>query len=183
LVTQSEIGDLHGEAITLTNQGELLRSMGETQQAHANFEQALQLNKQQYDAHLESVLLHNLGLLYQDAKNYEYAQQCYQQSLKLALDLQESANVGIILTNMGMLLYEQGRLAEAMALLFSALEMRQSLQDPTAGSLVLFLETLEQKLGREAFVRLRQEALSKSWSSRDPVSLTHHSAKNDWWLR
>lgn len=161
LATQREIGDLHGEAVTLTNQGELLRSMGEIQQAHANFEQALRLNEQQYDAHLESVLLHNLGLLYQDAKNYEYALQCYQQSLKLALDLQESANVGIILTNIGVLLYEQGRLAEAMALLFSALEVRQSLLDPTAGSLVLFLETLEQKLGREAFVRLKQEAMSR----------------------
>jgi tetratricopeptide (TPR) repeat protein len=159
LATQREIGDLHGEAVTLTNQGEVLRSIGQTQQARANFEQALLLNRQAYDAHLESVLLHNLGLLYQNEKNYQQALQYYQQSLKLAQSLRDRANMGMILTNMGMLLFEQDRLQESLALFFSALQLRQSIQDRTVGTLVLFLETLEQKLGPESFARLRQEAL------------------------
>jgi hypothetical protein len=62
---------------------------------------------------------------------------------------------------MGMLLYEQGRLVEAIGLLFPALQVRQSVQDRTAGSLVLFLQTLEQKMGREAFALLRQQALDR----------------------
>lgn len=159
LATQREIGDRHNEAITLTNQGELLRSQGETEQARANFEQALLLNRQQYDAHVESVALHNLGLLCQMEKDYQQALSYYQESLRLAQSLQEYANIGMILTNTGMLYFEQDRLSEALALLFAALQMRQSLQDPAVSSLVLFLEALEQKMGPEAFARLRQEVL------------------------
>ncbi len=160
VATQREIGDLHGEAVTLTNQGEVLRSTGQTQQARVNFEQALLLNRQAYDAHLESVAFHNLGLLYQNEQNYQQAWQYYQQSLKLAQSLQDRANMGMILTNIGMLLFEQGRLQQSLALLLSALQLRQSTQDRTVGSLVLFLVTLEQKIGPEEFASLRQEALS-----------------------
>lgn len=161
LATQSEPGDLHDEAVTLANQGEILRSMGETQRAQAQFERVLLLNKQEYDVHLETVVLHNLGLLYHYEKNYEQAMHYYQQSLKLALNLQERANIGIILTNIGMLLFDQSQLQESLALLFPALELRQSVQDMTVGSLVLFLDSLEQMMGREAFVTLRQEALGR----------------------
>ena len=158
LTTEEEIGDLQGESMTLANRGEILRSMGEIQQAHAAFERALLLNRQAYNAHLECVVLHNLGLLYQNEKNYQQAWNYYQQALKLAQSLQERAKTGIILTNMGMLLFDQGQLQESLALLLPALRIRQSLQDRTTSSLVFFLDTLEQMMGHEAFVRLRQEA-------------------------
>ncbi len=161
LATQSELGDLHGEAITLANQGEILRSMGETQQAHAQFERVLLLNKQEDDVHLETVVLHNLGLLYHNEKNFEQAMYYYQQSLKLAINLQERSTIGIILTNIGMLLFDQGRLQASLAMLFPALEIRQSVQDRTVHSLVLFLDSLEQMVGRETFVSIRQEALRR----------------------
>jgi tetratricopeptide (TPR) repeat protein len=156
LAIQREIGDRHGEAVTLTNQGEILRGQGEVQQARANFEQALLLNKQEDDPHLQSVLLHNLGLLSQNEKDYSQAFHYYVEALKLARRRQESFNQGMILTNMGMLLYERGRTAEALKLLFSALQLRQSLGDPGVSALVLFLNTLEQKMGAEAFARLKQ---------------------------
>jgi len=161
IATEEEIGDLEGERVTLANQGEILRTMGEMQQAHATFERVLLLNKQEYDAHLECVVLHNLGLLYQNEKNYQQAWNFYQKALKLAQSLQERADSGIILTNMGMLLFDQGQLQASLALLLPALQIRQSLQDRTASSLVLFLDTLEQMMGREAFVRLRQEAFGR----------------------
>ena len=161
IATEEEIGDLQGERVTLANQGEILRSMGEMQQAHATFERALLLNRQACNAHLECVILHNLGLLHQNEKNYQQAWNYYQQALQLAQSLQERANSGIILTNMGMLLFDQGQLQESLALLLLALQIRQSLQDRTASSLVLFLDTLEQMMGREAFVRLKQEALGR----------------------
>jgi hypothetical protein len=57
---------------------------------------------------------------------------------------------------MGMLLYEQGRAAEALKLLFGALRFRQSSGDSGASGVVLFLNALEQKMGAEAFARLKQ---------------------------
>lgn len=157
LATQREIGDRQGEAVTLANQGELLRSIGETQQARVNFEQALMLNGQGHNAHLESVVLHNLGLLCQGERKYQEALGYYQQSLRLAQNLQEWANMGMILTNIGMLFYEQGRLQEALTLLFSALGVREAAEDRTVGSLELFLEMLEKKIGPEEFARMRRE--------------------------
>lgn len=156
LAIQREMGDRYGEAVTLANQGEIFRGQGDVQQARANFEQALLLNEQADDPHLKSVLLHNLGLLSQNEKDYEQAFHYYVEALKLARRSQEQFHQGMILTNMGMLLYEQGRAAEALKLLFSALRLRQSLQDPGANSVVLFLNTLEQKMGAEAFAQLRQ---------------------------
>jgi tetratricopeptide (TPR) repeat protein len=176
LSTQREIGDQHGEAATLTNQGELLRSVGETQQARANFEQALMLNRREYDGHLESVLLHNLGLLSQNEKDYQRALQYYHQSLELAQNLQERGYTGMILTNIGMVLYEQGLLQEAVALLFSALEIRQSVQDRTVASLIRFLEALEQRIGREAFIHLRREAMGRREEVMARVSVGEYSA-------
>ena len=135
--------------------------MGEIQQAHVTFERALLLNRQEYNTHLECVVLHNLGLLYQNQKNYQQAWNYYKQALKLAQSEQERANAGIILTNMGMLLFDQGQLQESLSLLLPALQIRQSIQDRSTSSLVLFLEALEQKMGHEAFVQLRQEALRR----------------------
>ncbi len=161
LATQREMNDLHGQAITLINQGELSRSADHMREARANFEQASQILAQKPDMHLQSVLLHNMGLLAQNEKEYSQAHQNYLQALKMAQSLNEPYNQGMILTNMGMLFFEQGRLPEALALLQYALQVRQKAQDPTVDVLVRFLNTLEQKMGPEAFVRLRQEAQLK----------------------
>jgi tetratricopeptide (TPR) repeat protein len=158
LLIQREIGDLHGQVITLINLSELLRSQGQMRAAHATLEQAWTLNEQQPDALLESVLLHNLGLVYQAEKDYMQALRCYLESLRLAQRLQERYNEGMILTNSGMLLCEQGHLPEALSLLFSALQIRHRLQDPTVSTVILFLKTLEQKMGVEAFAHVRQAA-------------------------
>ncbi len=156
LAIQREVGDRHGEAVALANQGEMFREQGEVQLARDNFEQALLLNEQEDDQHLLSVLLHNLGLLAQNEKDYSQAFQHYVEALKLARHSQEQFHQGMILTNMGMLLYEQGRATEALKLLSNALRLRQSLQDPGASSVMLFLNTLEKKMGSEAFARLSQ---------------------------
>jgi len=161
LSTQREINDLHGQAITLVNQGELWRGAGNIQAARANFEQASQILAQKPDMHLQSVLLHNMGLLAQNEKEYPGALHYYLQSFKLAQHLDEPYNQGMILTNMGMLFFEQGRLPEALALLQYAWQVRQQAQDPTVAILTRFLDTLEQKMGPEAFAQLRQQARNK----------------------
>ena len=161
LTAQREIHDLHGQVITLINQGEVIRGAGNKQVARSSFEQASQLLAQKPDTHLQSVLLHNMGLLAQNEKEYEHAVNYYLQSLKLVRSLDEPYNQGMILTNMGMLFFEQGRLSEALALLLYARQVRQQAQDPTADILTRFLETLGQKLGAEAFAQVCQEAQLK----------------------
>jgi tetratricopeptide (TPR) repeat protein len=174
LAVQWEINDVHGQVITLTNSGELFRSHGQYEQARANFEQALMLNRQQYDPLLESVILHDLGLLYQAEKDYGQAMSCYLESLKLARH--EQYNEGMILTNSGILLYEEGYVVEALALLFAAVQLRQSISDPTVGSLLLFFNTLEQRLGSEMFARLCQEA--RAIQERPEEVLARRAASN-----
>jgi tetratricopeptide (TPR) repeat protein len=141
LALQRQIGDLHGMALTLTNEGELFRNQREWQHAYANFEQARELNQQLRDPLLESVLLHNQGLLYHAAKDYPQTLSYYQ---------------GMILTNIGVLFYEQGFYPEALAVLFYTLQMRQSLQHSTVSFIESFIATLEDNMEINAFARLRQ---------------------------
>ncbi len=156
LAVQRKIGERHGVAITLTNQGELYRSKNEWELARANFEQARVLNRQLQDALLESVLLHNLGILHHAVKDYTQALSFYQEALRFALTLDEHYNEGMILTNIGVLFYEQGHPAEALAVLFYTLKLRQSLQYATVNYLELFLTTLEDSMELETFARLRR---------------------------
>ena len=158
LAVQRKIGDQHGVAITLTNQGELFRSKKEWQAARANFEQARILNREVQDALLESVLLHNLGILYHAVKDYEKALGFYLDALLFAFTLDEHYNEGMILTNIGVLFYEQGFHAEALAVLFYTLKIRQSLQYATVSYIEHFLTTLEDSMEVEAFARLRQSS-------------------------
>jgi tetratricopeptide (TPR) repeat protein len=138
-----------------------LRGAGYTQAARANFEQAGQILAQKPDMGLQSVLLHNMGLLAQNEKEYQQASQYYFESLKLVQDLDEPYNQGMILTNMGMLFFEQGRLPESLALLQYARQVRQQALDPTVDLLSRFIDTLEQKMGPEAFAQVNQQAQRK----------------------
>jgi tetratricopeptide (TPR) repeat protein len=158
LVVQRQVGDRHGAAMTLTNEGELLRSQGQLPLAHANFEQARALNAALHDSLLESVLLQNLGLLYHAIKDYPRALHFYQEALRFAKSLEEPYNKGMILTNIGVLWYEQGYYPESLALLQAVLQDRRSLQFATVDYIEGFLDTLEQRLGSEGFAQLRQAA-------------------------
>lgn len=156
LALQRKIGDLHGVALTLTNEGELFRNQREWKHAYANFEQARELNQQLRDPLLESVLLHNLGLLHHAAKDYPQALKHYQEALRFALTLEEHYNEGMILTNIGVMFYEQGFYPEALAVLFYTLQMRQALQHSTVSFIESFIATLEDNMEIDAFARLRQ---------------------------
>ncbi len=156
LVVQRQVGDQHGEAITLTNQGELFRGQNALQLARTTFEQARALNKQLRDPLLESVLLHNLGILHHTVKDYKQAFNYYLEALRFAQTLEEHYNEGMILTNTGMLFYEQGYHAEALAVLFYTLQLRASLQYSTVSFIELFLTALEDSMEVDAFARLRQ---------------------------
>jgi len=156
LAVQRKINDKHGQAITLTNQGELFRSIFEWQQARTNFDQARVLNQQLRDSLLESVLLHNLGILHHAVKDYQQAFIYYQEALRFARTLEERYNEGMILTNIGLLFYEQGFQAEALAVLFYTLQLRKSLQYSTISYIERFLTTLEDSMEVDAFASLRQ---------------------------
>jgi tetratricopeptide (TPR) repeat protein len=158
LTAQRRIHDKRGEAITLTNQGELFRAKFEWAQARAKFEQARVLNGQLHDPLLESVLLHNLGMLHHTVKDYQQAFVYYQEALRFARTLDERYNEGMILTNVGVLFYEQGYYPEALAVLFYTLQLRQSLQYSTVSYIEQFLTLLEDSMELDAFASLRQAA-------------------------
>jgi tetratricopeptide (TPR) repeat protein len=158
LALYREAGDTHGEAITLTNQGELLRARGDLSHARACFQRAIALDRRPFDPLLESALQHNLGLLAYDEKNYEQALRYYLDALQFLKQVKKHYNQGMILTSIGLLLFEQGRREEGLAVLLAALALRQSLSDPTSHSIELFLRALEQKMGLAAFSALRQSA-------------------------
>lgn len=143
LAIQRSLTDTHGEAVTLTNQGELLRSRGENERALANFERAYMLNQQQPDPLIESVILHNLGILHHLEKHYELALNYYQDALERMRDLEEQYEEGTLLVDIGMLLYELGRQPEAVSVLRYAIQLRKSLNDPTVSSLETLLAEVE----------------------------------------
>ncbi len=166
LKVQREVEDTHGEAVTLSNQGELYRTRGELEQAHSNFEQAMMLSRRQPDQqrqqamHLQSIILHNMGLLYQEAKDYDFALRCYIRALRLSYKLPEQNEQGTILTNLGLLLYAQGQRREGVAVLLNALPIRKALPDPGVILLERFFIALEQRIGSNAYAQLCQSALS-----------------------
>ena len=159
LSIQRQLGDRQGEASILVNQGELYRIRGEYELARTNFEQALALIQVQKEPQLHCIVLHNLGLLYQSKKDYSQARQYYLEALRMASTLPGQHNKGMILTNLGMLLYEQGEQLEGIALLLIALHIRQGLQDQSVVSLETFMLALEQRMGHDSYLHMRQEAV------------------------
>lgn len=160
LALQRKIGDTHGEATSLTNEGEMFRAMGDIARARANFQQVSQLNTSLRDPLVDIVVQHNLGLLYHGEKNYADALRCYQDALQLAQNAREEYNRGTILTNIGVLLFEQGYQAESLAVMLYVLKARERLQFHTLEFLQSFVETLEHHLGMEAYAGLRKTALA-----------------------
>jgi tetratricopeptide (TPR) repeat protein len=157
LKIQREVEDHQGEAITLTNQGEIMRIRGDYDQARINFERAMAL-EQEPDNNLRCAILHNMGLISQFDHNYEQAIQCYTESLRLAAGLGKQEYTGMILTNLGMALYENHEYREGLSLLLTALQVREIAGDPSLSLLERFLVALEQNMGHDSYVQFCQEA-------------------------
>jgi Tfp pilus assembly protein PilF len=158
LAIQRGMEDHQSEAITLTNQGEFLRTLGDLEQARQNFEKAFTLVQPQTNPELFCVLAHNMALLTQHQHDYQRSSRYFLQSLQLARQIQNHEREDLILTNIGLFLCEQQRYQEGLALLLPALQMRHARNDPGAGALLTFLNKLEQRMGTSAFANLRQAA-------------------------
>jgi tetratricopeptide (TPR) repeat protein len=159
LKAQRECGDRQGEAMTLTNQGEIMRLRGEHEQARVSFERAMSL-EQEPDSNLRCVILHNMGLIAQHENSYEQAIQCYTEALRLAAELGKQEYMGVILTNLGMALYQNHEYREGLSLLLTAFQIREAVGDPSLPLLERFLVALEQKVGHERYVLFCQEAMA-----------------------
>ena len=158
LAIQRDMADQQSEAITLTNQGEFLRTLGDYEMARQNFEQALTLFQPQTNAELACVLTHNLALLTQHQRDYQQSQRYFLQSLQFARQNQDWERESLILTNIGLFLCEQQRYQDGLALLLPALQTRYARNDSHITTLLAFLEKLEQRMGNAAFANLRQAA-------------------------
>jgi Tfp pilus assembly protein PilF len=158
LAIQRDMGDRRSEAITLTNQGEFLRMLGDQELAGQNFTQALSLLEAEATSELSCVLTHNMALLAQQQGNFPQSLHYFLQALQAVRENRDKERESLVLTNIGLLLCEQRRYQEGLALLLPALQKRHEQHDPGAGSLVAFLEKLEQRMGNETFARLEQSA-------------------------
>ncbi|MHB8600540.1 MAG: tetratricopeptide repeat protein [Ktedonobacteraceae bacterium] len=159
LALQRKIGDSHGEATSLTNEGELFRKLGAKERARTNFVQVLQLNTSLQDPLLDLIVQHNLGQIYYAEKNYALALRCYQNALQLVKQTQEPHQKSAILTNIGVLLFEQGFQAESLALLLYVLKAREHVPYATIDFIQSFIETLKNNLGSQKFTQMCQAAL------------------------
>lgn len=160
LALQRKIGDIPGEATSLTNEGELFRILGAKERARTNFEQALQLNTALQDPLIDIMIQHNLGMLYSAEKNYDLALRCYQHALQQVKQTREERHKSTLLTNIGVLLFEQGHQTESLALLLYVLKARERLPYPTIDFIQSFVGTLKNNLGPQQFTQLCQAALS-----------------------
>lgn len=158
LAIQQDMGDHQSMAITLINQGEFLRTLGDLSLARQNFEQAHALLQSLDQPELTCTLTHNMALLYQQEGNQEQSLLYFIQSLQLAMQKQDRERQATILTNLGLLLCEQGRYQDGLTLLFSVLPARQARRDPGVQKLLIFLGKVEQRMGNPAFANLRQAA-------------------------
>ena len=158
LAIQRDMGDWQSEALTLTNEGEVLRAQGDKAGARQNFEQALALIQPQANPELACVLTHNMALLAQQQGDFQQSLIYFLQALQMVRQSQDRERESLILTNLGLLLCEQQRYQEGLALLFPSLRTRYALHDPGAGTLLAFLNMLEQRMGAAEFARLRQTA-------------------------
>ncbi|HEY0755883.1 MAG TPA: tetratricopeptide repeat protein [Ktedonobacteraceae bacterium] len=158
LAIQRDMEDQQSEAITLTNQGEFLRTLGDIEQARQNFRQALALIEPRVNLELACVLAHNMALLAQHQHDYQQSLHYFLQALQLARQKQDWEREGLILTNIGLFLCEQQRYQDGLALLLPALQIRLARNDPRTATLVAFLNKLEQRMGQAAFASLRRNA-------------------------
>ncbi len=159
LALQRKIGDSHGEATSLTNEGELFRMLGAKERARANFAQVRQLNTSLQDPLLDIMIQHNQGQLYHAEKNYALALRCYQDALRLAKQTREEHQKSAILTNIGVLLFEQGFQVESLALLLYVLKAREHVPYSTIDFIQSLIETLKNTLGSQKFTQMCQTSL------------------------
>lgn len=158
LAIQRDMGDQQSEAITLTNQGEFFRMLGDKELAQQNFEQAMALIQPQANPELACVLAHNMALLAQQQGDFQRSLGHFLQALQMVRQDQDQERESLILTNLGLLLCEQQRYQEGLALLFPALQTRHAQHDPGVSTLLAFLNKLEQRMGNETFASLRLSA-------------------------
>ena len=101
LAIAQQIGDRHGEAISLNNLGNAYNSLGEYQQAIDFLQQSLAIAQQIGDRHGEAISLVNLGRAYYFLGEYQQAIDFYQQSLAIAQQIGDRNGEAISLGNLG----------------------------------------------------------------------------------
>ncbi|HET8846565.1 MAG TPA: tetratricopeptide repeat protein [Ktedonobacteraceae bacterium] len=158
LAIQQDMGDHQSMVITLINQGEFLRTLGDLSLARENLEQAHALMQSLNQPELTCVLNHNMALLCQQEGNQAQSQSYFTQALQLAMQMQDRERQAMIMTNLGLLLCSQGSYQDGLTLLLSALPIRQALRDPGVQNLLIFLGKIEQRMGNTSFANLRQAA-------------------------
>jgi len=112
-----DIGDRKGEAIALSNLGEVAYASGEHRRATVFYQQGLVIGRDMDDHWVIVACLNNLGEVYSALGDVGLAQTCLAEGLQLTADMQMLPGLLKVLTNVAALLARQGRASRAAALL------------------------------------------------------------------
>ncbi|MGP1385352.1 MAG: CHAT domain-containing protein, partial [Thainema sp.] len=104
LLIAQEIGDRHGEGVTLSNIGLIYRKLEQYEQALNTYQDALLIAQEISDRRGEGVTLNNIGAVYKNLGQYEQALNTYQEALLIAQEIGDRHGEGVTLNNIGYLL-------------------------------------------------------------------------------
>ena len=128
LTIAREIGDRTSEGKTLNNIGLVYQGLGQYLQALEQYQQALAIAREVSDRVDEGTTLNNIGSVYWSLGQNSQALQQYQQASAMMMAVGDRACEGITLSNLGGVLLESGQFAVATDILFSAIEVQESLR-------------------------------------------------------
>ncbi|WP_228059629.1 CHAT domain-containing protein [Plectonema radiosum] len=128
LKISQQTGDTVEESIRLQNLGSVYHFQNKFTEALNYYNQALELAKKLNNKGAESLILHNIGGIYLDNGNYAKALDYYQKSLQINDKIGIKEWKGFTLSNTGVAYIALAKYSQAEAVLFSALEVWESLR-------------------------------------------------------
>ncbi|MFB0534798.1 MAG: tetratricopeptide repeat protein, partial [Anaerolineae bacterium] len=127
LKARRELGDRHGEGITLGNLGNVYYSQGRWEQAIECYQESLRIKRELGDRHGEGITLNNLGAVYQAQGRWDQAIECYEESLRIKRELGDRHGEGLTLGNLGNVHQAQGRWDQAIECYEASLRIKREL--------------------------------------------------------
>jgi tetratricopeptide (TPR) repeat protein len=125
-----QVGDLGGQAESLTSLGVVHHRQGRYPQALECHRESLAIRRVTGDERGQAINLSNLGVTYQRTGDAAAAHACFQDSLAVFERMADRPSMAAILTNLGSVHESQGRYAEAVDCHERGLEIFRDLGDP-----------------------------------------------------
>ncbi len=155
--------DHHSRAVALHNLGRVATQRGDMSEAQRLFEEALTQRRASGYALGEAETLAELGVIAFNLKDYLTARRFYGNSLALRRQLNDRLGIALMLYNLAEIAEIEGNFQSAVTLFVHTQRIFRDLRSAFAGAAQDALESLQTKLGTEAFSSLHCAAESSRW--------------------